>query len=82
MSGLGTVYAVTVVHRPPSASFADIVPYAFAIVDLDEGPRTVTIITGCDPSIVRPGQRVEASIDPPSGVEAGRAPLVFFRPLT
>ncbi|MEK7714977.1 MAG: OB-fold domain-containing protein, partial [candidate division NC10 bacterium] len=35
--GLGTVHAVTVVHRPPTAAFRAEVPYAIALVDLDEG---------------------------------------------
>src|SRR4051812_34059750 len=39
VSGTGRVYAVTVVHRPLLASFAERVPYAHALVELDEGFR-------------------------------------------
>lgn len=34
-SGRGTVYSVTVVHKAPSPEFE--VPYALAVVELDEG---------------------------------------------
>jgi len=81
VSGLGTVYAATVVHRPPASSFADLVPYAFALVDLDEGIRVVTMITGCEPETVQPGLLVEAEVDRPGDEDDGAA-LIFFRPRT
>jgi uncharacterized OB-fold protein len=37
--GRGTVYATTIVERAPSDQFRALVPYALALVDLDEGPR-------------------------------------------
>jgi len=77
VSGRGTVYAATVVHRPPAPAFAQLVPYTFALVDLEEGPRVVTMITGCDPERVHPGMPVMASIDRPFQDEDG-APLIFF----
>jgi uncharacterized protein len=77
VSGRGTVHAVTVVHRPPSPAFAQHVPYAFVLVDLEEGIRVVTMVTGCDPLDVRPGLSVEAVIDQPAQDEDG-APLIFF----
>ena len=58
-----------------------LVPYTFALVDLDEGIRVVTMITGCDPEAVHPGMLVEADIDRPSDDEDG-APLIFFTPRT
>lgn len=36
-SGRGTVYAVSVQHRPASPGLADRVPYVVALVDLDAG---------------------------------------------
>jgi uncharacterized protein len=56
-SGLGSVYSFTVVHRAPGA-FADAVPYVVAYVELDEGPRVLTNIVGCDPEAVTIGQAV------------------------
>lgn len=38
-SGLGTVYAATVVHRAPSAALAAHVPYTLVLVDANEGFR-------------------------------------------
>lgn len=37
--GLGTVYALTTVHRAPTPEFAALVPYDILLVDLDEGFR-------------------------------------------
>ncbi|MND08825.1 hypothetical protein D3C83_317270 [compost metagenome] len=39
--------------------FKDWLPYVVALVELDEGPRLVTNIVGCDPKDVKVGQRVE-----------------------
>ena len=39
--GIGTVYAMTQVHRAPSDEFRAIVPYTLALVDLDEGCRVM-----------------------------------------
>jgi len=57
-SGGGTVHAVTVVHRAPSAAFRDAVPYAIALVDLDEGFRMMANVVGADPARVAIGDRV------------------------
>jgi len=57
LSGLGTVYASTVVHRAPE-SFAGPVPYVVALVDLDEGARLMTNIVDCPPETVAIGMRV------------------------
>jgi uncharacterized protein len=47
MSGSGRIYSYTVIHRAPFEAFAADVPYVYAIIQLDEGPRVVaTIETG------------------------------------
>ena len=57
-SGLGTVYAVTVIApRPPTA------PYNVALIDLDEGARMMTNIVTDDVEAVRIGQRVTVQYD-------------------
>lgn len=56
--GLGTVHAVTVVHRAPTPAFARDVPYALALVDLDEGFRLMANVVGGDPETVAIGDRV------------------------
>jgi uncharacterized protein len=53
--GAGTVYTCTVVRHPTHFAFADKIPYAIALVELAEGPRLVTAITGCAPDEVRVG---------------------------
>ena len=58
VSGTGTVYTYTVVRHATHAALADHIPYVIAIVELTEGPRIVTGITGCDPSDVKAGMEV------------------------
>lgn len=60
VSGDGTVYTYTVVRHATHAALADRVPYVVAIVELAEGPRLVTGITGCAPGDVRVGMAVRA----------------------
>jgi len=66
-SGTGSVYSVTVVRRAPSAAQADDVPYAIALVELDEGPRLMSNIVGCGPDDVRIGMRVAVEFDELAG---------------
>ena len=40
-SGRGTLYAVTVVARAPTAELRAFAPYSLVLVDLDKGPRVV-----------------------------------------
>jgi uncharacterized OB-fold protein len=56
-SGRGTVYSFTVVYRA-SGEFGAAVPFVIAYVELDEGPRVLTNIVGCDPEEVFIGQAV------------------------
>lgn len=44
-SGRATLYSYTIVHRP-APGFADIAPYALAVVELEEGARLMTNIVG------------------------------------
>ena len=46
-SGKGFLYTYMINHRPPPG-FEDEAPYAIAIVQLDEGPRMMTIIVGIE----------------------------------
>ncbi len=63
VSGRGTVYSFTIVRQPADPAFRDDVPYPYAIVELDEGPRMVTTIVGCEAEDVRIGMRVTAVFD-------------------
>ncbi len=55
-AGHGSVYSWTVVHRPQTPAFT--VPYAVAIVDLDEGYQMMTNVIACTPEDVHVGLRV------------------------
>jgi len=60
VSGAGTVYTYTVVRHPTHFAFAGQIPYVIALVELAEGPRLITGITGCPPDEVRVGMPVRA----------------------
>ncbi|HEX5367241.1 MAG TPA: Zn-ribbon domain-containing OB-fold protein [Acidimicrobiales bacterium] len=59
LSGQGRVYSTTVVRQALHPAFVDEVPYAFAVVELDEGIRMPTNIIDCDPAAVGPDDPVE-----------------------
>ena len=63
-SGRGRVHTYTIVHHPYDPSRAERIPYALAVVELDEGPFFHSDIVGCDPARVHIGMRVEVIWDP------------------
>lgn len=66
VSGRGTVYSYTVIRQNFSRAFRALLPYVVALVDLDEGPRLMTNIVGCDPGAVRIGLPVRVRFEPVS----------------
>lgn len=58
--GTGTLHTFSVVHRAGHDGFADRLPYVFAVVDLDEGPRVTANVIGVDPGEVRVGMALHA----------------------
>ena len=54
-SGRGTVHTFTVTHQNRCPRSATQLPYVLAYVELEEGPRLLTNIVGCDPADVRIG---------------------------
>lgn len=73
--GRGRLYSWTVVWRPQHPSFR--VPYAPAIVQLDEGFFLLTAIVGCEPDDLRADLPVEVEFHP-AGDEIT---LPYFRPV-
>ncbi len=71
-SGEGTVYATTVTRRRPEKGG----DYNVALVDLAEGPRMLSRVTGIVPEAVTIGLMVRAKID-----ELNGAPAVLFEPV-
>ena len=59
MSGRGEVYTYTVIHRAPTPAYQADVPYVVAHVALEEGPRMISNIVGCEPGSVAIGMPVE-----------------------
>jgi len=68
-SGLGVVYSTTVVRQRPEAGG----DYNISIVELAEGPRTMSQVVGIAPGEVRIGMQVKARIDERDG-----EPLLVF----
>lgn len=67
-SGVGSVYATTVVRvRPPE------IPYNVALIDLAEGPRIMSRVEGVLPDQVRIGMAVRARI-----TDADGQPVLVF----
>ena len=76
-AGTGSVYTYTVVTHPTHVALAGTVPYVVAIVELDEGPRVVTGITGCAPSDVRAGMPVRVRFE----AVTDEVTLPYFEPV-
>lgn len=76
LSGSGRIWSLAVYHRAFHPSFAEVVPYVVALIELSEGPFMISNVVGADPSSVRIGQPVEALFEP---IDEERA-LVKFIP--
>ena len=77
VSGRGRLHSFTVVRQPANAAFRDDVPYAYAIVQLIEGPRMVSNIVECDLETLRVDMPLEAVFD----TVTPEWTLVKFRPV-
>ena len=73
--GRGTVYSWTVVHRPQTPAFQ--VPYAVAIIDIDEGYQMMSNLIGLDPEDVAVGLRVRVDFREITS----EITLPYFKPL-
>jgi uncharacterized OB-fold protein len=60
---MGTVHAMTIVHRAPSKAFIDDIPYVVALIELDEGPRMMANVVDSPPEKASIGRRVEVFFD-------------------
>ena len=49
----------TVVHRAPTPAYQALAPYVIVHVTLDEGPRMISTIVGCEPGAVTVGMPAE-----------------------
>ncbi len=75
-SGRGTLYSFGIMHQQYHPAFAGVIPYNYAIVELEEGPRLVSNIVECPNEGLRTDMPVEAVYDDVSE----ETTLVRFRP--
>jgi len=73
-TGTGSLYSWTVVWRPPDPSFR--VPYAPAVVRLDEGVWMMSAVIGCAPEALHDGLRLAVEFHPANG----EITLPYFAP--
>jgi len=59
VSGRGTVFTFAVMHQVYHPGFADEVPYAVVVVELEEGARVVSNLVGCAVRDISIGMPVE-----------------------
>jgi uncharacterized OB-fold protein len=80
----GTLWTYTVQYYPPPAPFRapePFSPYAIGMVDLPEGPRITTMLTGRDPESWRIGDKVEMVVETMYEDENGNDVVTWkFRP--
>ena len=75
-SGKGTVHTFTVTHQNQAPAFRQALPYVLAWVELEEGPRLLSNVVGCEPDQVRIGMPVQVEfVDTDDGLAVPR-----FRP--
>lgn len=72
--GRGSVYSWSVVWRGQTPDFD--VPYAPAVIDIDEGYQMISCIVGCAPEDIQLGMRVEVVFHPVND----SLTLPYFRP--
>ncbi len=63
-SGHGRIFSYVVYHRVYHPGFADEVPYAVAVIELDEGPRMISNVIGIVPDKLVCDMRVEVVYQP------------------
>ena len=76
MRGRAALYSWTVVWRPPNRSFR--VPYAPAVVRLEEGVWMMSAVIGCEPDALHEGMRLAVEFHPASP----EITLPYFAPVT
>jgi len=62
-NGRARVFSWTVVRRPMHPNFKEEVPYAPAIIEMEEGVRLVSWVVDCPPEELRAGMPVEVFFD-------------------
>jgi uncharacterized OB-fold protein len=82
-TGRGRVFTWTVTHQALHPAYADDVPYALVVVEMDEGVRMVSSLCGLDPADLALDLPVEVVFETrsdPTGTASVTLPC--FRPST
>ncbi len=58
-SGRGKVFAFNIHHWSFHPGFKDLIPYVYALVELEEGPLLSSMLVDIDPPAMKVGMRVE-----------------------
>ena len=66
LCGRGKLYTQTVIHATPAA-FLQEAPIRNGIVDLEEGPRMMANVVGCEPHDARIGAKVRVTFEERGG---------------
>lgn len=74
-SGKGTVHAITIIRKKDPVD-----SYNVALIDLAEGPRLMSRITGINNDAIKIGMPVTAYIQPPQSEQNEEQPLLLFKP--
>jgi uncharacterized OB-fold protein len=77
MTGRGKVFSFVVYRRAYHRGFENELPYVVALIELEEGPRLISNIIGCDPHAVHCDMPVEVVFDDVTE----QTSLYKFRPL-
>jgi uncharacterized OB-fold protein len=64
VSGRGRIFSYVVYHRVYHPGFAGEVPYAVAVIELDEGPRMISNVIGIAPDELVCDMKVEIVYQP------------------
>jgi hypothetical protein len=61
VSGCGSLYSYTIVHRAPAPGF--VVPFVLAVVELDQGPTMFSNLVGCAASEIEIGMKLRVRFE-------------------
>ena len=64
VSGRGSVFSFAIMHQVYHPGFADAVPYAIVVVELEEGVRMLSNLVDCPVERIEIGMPVEAVFEP------------------
>jgi len=78
LSGRGKIYSFVIFQHLYHPAFAHDIPYAVASIELEEGPRMMSNITGCKMEDIKIGMPLEVYFEEATGEFA----LPKFKPRT